>query len=60
MTCRRRVTEAGHEFACSLEPRRERENPPEQGLPDHSAHPSTGACGYTGIAYWGRLRKQIV
>ena len=21
---------------------------------------STGACGYTGTAYWGRLRKQIV
>jgi farnesyl-diphosphate farnesyltransferase len=20
----------------------------------------TGACGYTGTAYWGRLRKQIV
>jgi len=21
---------------------------------------STGACGYTSIAYWGHLRKQIV
>ena len=21
---------------------------------------STGACSYTGTAYWGRLRKQIV
>jgi hypothetical protein len=35
---RRRVTEARHEFARSPEPRRESENPSEQGLPDHRAH----------------------
>ena len=35
---RRRIAEAGHEFARSLESRRESENPSQQGLPNHGTH----------------------